>query len=384
MVAASDCCKVVAAKPKHEFEQQQKKRQKQQKQKEATKAKSRTAPCAPYCTVQYRTVPYRTVLRTAVATRSSNKKGKQAQSAREGVSECAMEAYFRALASQGAVCVALVHTAAWEALGTGAHALVVTPLRTLFFHGPALSGYGFLNGVAAADACAALTGISAVAWAGSDARRDECAALLERRFDSFAQSLLALVYLLLLGCTAARAWAWAWAALHAAVLACSTRSTHSTHSTHSTRGLGIHSRLKQGRFQTPAALASALASAGSDSSNSGERATVTRTRELDSERNEQDHRIQRALFSPVCVCATNAARPVSPCRCVHACECECACACACAFLPEQHEHMQKHARIRGAALPLCLHRHVLRPPTPPRSRPNDKGKTGEKEEGERA
>jgi hypothetical protein len=26
----------------------------------------------------------------------------------------------------------------------------------------------------------------------------------------------------------------------------------------------------------------------------------------------------------------------------------------------------------------------LRPPTPPRSRPNDKGKTGEKEEGERA
>ena len=106
----------------------------------------------------------------------------------------------------------------WGVMGdagkTVIHALLVEPMRTLFFHGPALGGYGFLNGVAPADACAAITGISAVVWAGSDTPRAECDALLERRFDSFAQATIAAAYLVVLGFTAARAWSWAWMGLH--------------------------------------------------------------------------------------------------------------------------------------------------------------------------
>lgn len=73
--------------------------------------------------------------------------------------------------------------------------LVVDPLRTLYFYGPNVHGYGFWGGVEAADACAQLTGVSALVW---DVQTVACHDLLERNFFSFSVVVMAAVYLWLI------------------------------------------------------------------------------------------------------------------------------------------------------------------------------------------
>ena len=77
-----------------------------------------------------------------------------------------------------------------------AHAIVIAPLRSLYFHGPTLGGYGFWGGAAPADACAQLTGMPATTWLASAELERQCAARLDRKFWEFATAV----------CFAAYAW----------------------------------------------------------------------------------------------------------------------------------------------------------------------------------
>lgn len=72
---------------------------------------------------------------------------------------------------------------------------VLVPLRGLYFYGPTLGGYGFWGGLGAPDMCAQLTHVSALDWMSSDAQVARCSALLERKFDAFAYTVLAVAYL---------------------------------------------------------------------------------------------------------------------------------------------------------------------------------------------
>lgn len=71
-------------------------------------------------------------------------------------------------------------------------ATFVDPLRTLYFNGPNVHGYGFWGGVQAADACAQLTGVSALVW---DVQAVACHDLLERNFFSFSVVVTFALYL---------------------------------------------------------------------------------------------------------------------------------------------------------------------------------------------
>lgn len=91
-------------------------------------------------------------------------------------------------------------TVLWEWLTSLAraiyHALLITPLHALYFHGPLLHGYGFWAGTAAEDMCAALMpGTSALFWIS---HVDECAAVLDRRFHAFLTAILVAGYIGLL------------------------------------------------------------------------------------------------------------------------------------------------------------------------------------------
>lgn len=75
---------------------------------------------------------------------------------------------------------------------------IILPLKGLYFHGPTLGGYGFWGGVNPADACAQLTGISATVWLDSPTQALQCDALLDRKFTSFAWTIMISTYLWLL------------------------------------------------------------------------------------------------------------------------------------------------------------------------------------------
>ena len=76
------------------------------------------------------------------------------------------------------------------------HSLVlVNPLRTLYFNGPSLHGYGFWNGAQSTDICASLTGTSSLFWLS---QLGECDTLLDRHFHAFLITVQMGVYILFL------------------------------------------------------------------------------------------------------------------------------------------------------------------------------------------
>lgn len=76
------------------------------------------------------------------------------------------------------------------------HAIFITPLHALYFHGPLLHGYGFWAGTPPEDMCAALMpGTSALFWIH---HVDECASVLDRRFHAFVTAFLVVGYVGLL------------------------------------------------------------------------------------------------------------------------------------------------------------------------------------------
>ena len=66
-----------------------------------------------------------------------------------------------------------------------------TPLRILYFGGPALAGYGFWANRAAHDICADLTTVSAEHWMKHNGT---CAELLEAHFGAFHIGVTSAVY----------------------------------------------------------------------------------------------------------------------------------------------------------------------------------------------
>jgi len=103
-----------------------------------------------------------------------------------------LPAWLRAL-PWGESAIYAVFSLLLKTLSTVVDSLVVSPLRVLYFNGPSFYNVGFWGGMAPADACASLTTVAATAWA-TERMAGECAALLERRFQSFASGLLGLLY----------------------------------------------------------------------------------------------------------------------------------------------------------------------------------------------
>jgi len=104
----------------------------------------------------------------------------------------------RGMANLGAyVPSALFAAARWASESAESAALAawnfvfVNPLRTLYFKGPSVHGYGFWGGVDPADACAQLTGVSALVW---DLQTAACHDLLERNFFSFSTVVMSGLY----------------------------------------------------------------------------------------------------------------------------------------------------------------------------------------------
>ena len=69
--------------------------------------------------------------------------------------------------------------------------LFVSPLRTLYFHGPRFFGWGGWEGINAEDICAQLTLVPAAVWTD---QMQNCAALLERKFSTFLVSVFGAAY----------------------------------------------------------------------------------------------------------------------------------------------------------------------------------------------
>lgn len=79
-----------------------------------------------------------------------------------------------------------------ESLVSAAWSAAVThPLRTLYFHGPNIRGYGFWGGIADSDMCAQLTSVSSLMW---DSQAAACRDLLERNFAAFYTAVLSALY----------------------------------------------------------------------------------------------------------------------------------------------------------------------------------------------
>jgi hypothetical protein len=71
--------------------------------------------------------------------------------------------------------------------------LVDSPLRTLYFQGPLLAGYGFWAGASREDMCASLSpGTSAFFWSANAA---QCEALLQQRYVAFCVAVKFILYL---------------------------------------------------------------------------------------------------------------------------------------------------------------------------------------------
>lgn len=70
-------------------------------------------------------------------------------------------------------------------------AFALTPLRLLYFDGPAWSGWGFWEGRAPDDVCAELTHVDGSHWRGTEQGRMACTDLLERKFAAFVVGVAA-------------------------------------------------------------------------------------------------------------------------------------------------------------------------------------------------
>jgi len=70
----------------------------------------------------------------------------------------------------------------------------VEPLRTFYFQGPYLGGWGGWEGMAAVDICAQLTHVSSQLWQDSI---HNCMLLLENKFQAFLISCYAFTYMFL-------------------------------------------------------------------------------------------------------------------------------------------------------------------------------------------
>lgn len=70
------------------------------------------------------------------------------------------------------------------------------PLRELYFAGPRLKGYGFWNGLPAADICAQITQTSAEVW--QKYNQPQCAILLEQNFQAFYVGAYGVLYIVAL------------------------------------------------------------------------------------------------------------------------------------------------------------------------------------------
>jgi len=70
-------------------------------------------------------------------------------------------------------------------------ALIVRPLRTLYFHGPRFMGWGGWEGLPLEDICAQMTLVSASVWRY---QLDHCEELVERKFQTFLVTVGAFAY----------------------------------------------------------------------------------------------------------------------------------------------------------------------------------------------
>jgi hypothetical protein len=87
--------------------------------------------------------------------------------------------------------VSYVSLAAWSVLEVCGNLVLGTPLKTLYFEGPALSGYGFWAGASSSDICSQITGVAANLW---DSQPEACGDLLHKKFRAFSMGVYALLY----------------------------------------------------------------------------------------------------------------------------------------------------------------------------------------------
>jgi len=76
--------------------------------------------------------------------------------------------------------------------------LLVAPLRSLYFNGPAIMGWGGWGGMPPEDVCSQLTHVPAAVWRMDAAHMMDCEQLLERKFNTFVVAAGAAAYALLL------------------------------------------------------------------------------------------------------------------------------------------------------------------------------------------
>lgn len=67
--------------------------------------------------------------------------------------------------------------------------IFVYPLRILYFHGPGLMGYGFLEGRNKESICYEMTGVKSEFWSTSFQAMEECEILIEKKFYAFVIGL---------------------------------------------------------------------------------------------------------------------------------------------------------------------------------------------------
>lgn len=72
------------------------------------------------------------------------------------------------------------------------HFFIIQPLKTLYFGGPRLWGWGGWEGISNEEICAQLTQVPAKVWENSI----NCSQLIERKFQTFLISIGSLTYFL--------------------------------------------------------------------------------------------------------------------------------------------------------------------------------------------
>ncbi len=78
----------------------------------------------------------------------------------------------------------IVHSVAWYAMGL--------PLKVLYFNGPFAFGFGFWEGKSGEDICCQLTGVDSTFWMRN---QDACVDILDRKYNAFALTIGAGIYL---------------------------------------------------------------------------------------------------------------------------------------------------------------------------------------------
>ena len=74
-------------------------------------------------------------------------------------------------------------------------AVIIAPIRKLYFFGPSLSGVGFWRGLSPPEICSHLTSYSEAFWSENPG---DCHILLENKFYSFLVSIEVLLYFVLI------------------------------------------------------------------------------------------------------------------------------------------------------------------------------------------